>query len=196
MVKIILTRHGQTLENLEGRFQGHLHGTLSERGILQARKLAERVTDEKIDKIISSDLARAFDTAKEIAKFHKDIPLIKDERIKERNLGEIQGKTKKELGLGPNELVAGKIETLEGETREELFERAKTFVNSLIGEEGTILLVGHNGINLALIANLLGLSFENYTSLPSQKNTAVNLFEIKDKLPAEILLENCTAHLD
>ena len=69
---------------------GHNPGKLSSLGIEQARKLAERLKDEKIDVIFSSDLARAADTAKEIAKFHPNIPLELTKDIRERFLGEIQ----------------------------------------------------------------------------------------------------------
>ncbi|HZK85843.1 MAG TPA: histidine phosphatase family protein, partial [Desulfosporosinus sp.] len=40
MTRIILTRHGQTLWNVEGRVQGSLDSALTEKGILQARSLA------------------------------------------------------------------------------------------------------------------------------------------------------------
>jgi len=81
-MRIILTRHGQTEENLQGILQGHLQGKLSQLGKEQARKLALRLKDEKIDYIYSSDLARAADTAKEIAKYHPDTPIkfVKDMR--------------------------------------------------------------------------------------------------------------------
>ncbi len=74
-MKLILTRHGETIENKEGSLQGHLPGRLSETGKEQARKLALRLKDEKIDAIYSSDLVRTVDTAREIAKHHNSIPL-------------------------------------------------------------------------------------------------------------------------
>jgi len=74
-MKLIITRHGETEENKNRIIQGHIDGTLSQLGLEQAKKLAERLKDEKIDLIFSSDLGRALNTAKEVAKFHKDIPL-------------------------------------------------------------------------------------------------------------------------
>ena len=110
-MEIILTRHGETIENIEGRFQGHLPGKLSEKGKIQAKKLALRFKDEKFDYIFSSDLTRAVDTAKEIKKFHQNIPIKFTKELRERNLGELQGVKKSELGLDPNKLVAGTIES-------------------------------------------------------------------------------------
>lgn len=68
MTRIILTRHGQTLWNIEGRVQGSLDSPLTEKGILQARSLALRLKDEGINHIYTSDSLRAINTAEEIRK--------------------------------------------------------------------------------------------------------------------------------
>ena len=62
MITLYLVRHGQTKENLERIFQGHLPGTLTEEGIEQAKQLREELKDIKFDSIICSDLQRAVDT--------------------------------------------------------------------------------------------------------------------------------------
>ena len=98
-MRLILTRHGETEENKIGIMQGHLPGKLSAEGIEQAQKLALRLKDEKIDFIYSSDLARASDTAKEIASFHPHAPIKFVEDLRERNLGEFQGKKKSTMPL-------------------------------------------------------------------------------------------------
>ena len=69
---LTLVRHGETIENKEKIIMGQLDGTLSELGIQQAKKLAERLKDERFDYIFSSDLARAANTAKEIGIFFQD----------------------------------------------------------------------------------------------------------------------------
>lgn len=74
-MKLIITRHGETEENKAGIIQGYLPGHLSKTGIEQAKKVVLRLKDEKIDFIYSSDLDRAANTAKEIAKFHPDVPI-------------------------------------------------------------------------------------------------------------------------
>jgi probable phosphoglycerate mutase len=90
-MKIILTRHGETIENRMGIAQGHLPGKLTEKGIGQAKKLALRLKDEKFDAIYSSDLARAADTAKEIIKFHPNVNAHFVKELRERNIGEFEG---------------------------------------------------------------------------------------------------------
>lgn len=98
-MKIILTRHGRTVENDAGILQGHLPGTLNELGKEQARKVAERLAGEHIDRAYSSDLARAADTARTIMAHHPGATLEFTEELRESSLGEWQGKTKEELGL-------------------------------------------------------------------------------------------------
>ena len=73
-MRIILVRHGETEDNKKRIIQGHLPGKLSDKGIEQARKVANRLKNEKVDYIFSSDLDRAKSTAEEIAKFHQEKP--------------------------------------------------------------------------------------------------------------------------
>ena len=71
-MKLITVRHGKTKANEMGLSQGHLNtevANLNEEGITQAKKVAKRLKNEKIDIIYSSDLKRAKNTAKEIAKY-------------------------------------------------------------------------------------------------------------------------------
>jgi len=91
-MKLILTRHGETIENQKKIMQGHLGGHLSENGKWQVRKLALRLKNEKIDAMYSSDLKRAADTAKEIAKYHKNIQINFVQELREVNLGSLTGK--------------------------------------------------------------------------------------------------------
>ena len=90
-MKIILTRHGQVIENLEGRLCGHLSGALTEKGIEQAQKLGHRFKREEFDIIYSSDLKRAADTAREIHKHHPTVPIIFTEKLRERYYGSLEG---------------------------------------------------------------------------------------------------------
>ncbi len=51
-MKIILTRHGWTVENDKQILQGHTHGQLAREGAMQAKKLARRLKKEKIELFI------------------------------------------------------------------------------------------------------------------------------------------------
>lgn len=196
-MKLIITRHGETEENIAGIIQGHLPGRLSETGIEQAGKLALRLKDEKIDFIYSSDLARASDTAKEIAKYHPRVPVKFVADLREKYLGTWQGKTREELGFKKNASVAGLFPE-DGETSEALFHRARSFLHVMLLKHSgdMVLLAGHNGINKAMIAVITGKGPDEIQSIENQYNTAVSIFEIDEDRNHTIHAYNCVKHLE
>jgi len=197
-MKLIITRHGETEENKNRIIQGHLDGSLSELGIEQAKKLAQRLKEEKIDKIFSSNLARASNTAKEISRFHEDTPLELVGELRERYLGILEGE-KVPVELRPKILWDSEFaKKVQAETPEELFERAKTFLHKILdGNKGkTVLFVAHNGINQALITYLLGKSPQEMRDLESLKNTSVSVFNFDEEGNPIQELFNCTKHLE
>src|SRR5262245_45575580 len=96
--RIILLRHGETVWNLEGRYQGQLDSPLSTAGVTQARALAQRLATVHFAALYSSDLGRARQTTECIADVtgHK---IRADPRLRERHLGIFQGRLKPELKL-------------------------------------------------------------------------------------------------
>ncbi len=95
--KIIFVRHGESEGNLAGVRQSKVPGTpLTKRGKEQAKKCAEILKNEKIDLIFASPLQRAQETAGFIAKEH-GLEIQTEERVKEINFGEHEGKTDEEL---------------------------------------------------------------------------------------------------
>ena len=65
--KLIIIRHGETVDNAARRSQGQLPGKLNERGIAQAQAAARRLQDVDISAIYSSDSERAYHTARIVA---------------------------------------------------------------------------------------------------------------------------------
>lgn len=64
MTTLIFVRHGQSQTNIEQRFAGQFDTPLTNEGILQAKLLSDWVADNfSVDKIYSSSLRRAVDTA-------------------------------------------------------------------------------------------------------------------------------------
>ncbi|MBS3087721.1 histidine phosphatase family protein [Candidatus Pacearchaeota archaeon] len=193
-MRLIITRHGETVENRAGIIQGHLPGVLSDLGREQAQRLAKKLKDEKIDLIISSDLARAVDTTREVARFH-DCEILFDERLRERYLGSFQGKREKEdLGIGKDKLIADVIKGDDVETHEEILARAKDLLNYILTLDfENILLVGHSGICKNILRHVMNCEHKD---IPNLGNTSISIFEIdEDKNFNEILL-NCVRHLD
>jgi broad specificity phosphatase PhoE len=196
-MKLIITRHGETEENLHGIIQGHLPGKLSEKGIDQAKKVAQRLKDEKLDFIYSSDLERAASTAREIAKFHPDIPVVFVQDLRERFLGAWQGEKMKVLGFSGNTGIL-EFSPADGETIEALYTRADNFIKRLLSKhkKSTILCVGHDGICKAMIGVLTGKTPAKIISIKNLHNTAVSVIETDGEKNYRIEVFNCIAHLE
>ena len=90
MLKLIIVRHGETIENVNGICQGQTHGTLSARGKQQNKLLAKKLNKVKIHKIYTSPLKRALETAREIHNYHR-IELEQTDQLSEWYLGKLQG---------------------------------------------------------------------------------------------------------
>ena len=90
MTEIFLIRHGETAWNAERRLQGHLDIPLNEEGLRQAAALAQALSGETVDMIISSDLSRAASTARAVAERH-GLPLQTDASLRERCFGAFEG---------------------------------------------------------------------------------------------------------
>ena len=88
--KIIVIRHGESLGNKDRIILGHTDLDLSELGYLQAKRTAEELKTEKIDKIYSSDLKRAYNTAYQNAKI-RNLNVITDKLLREIYVGDWEG---------------------------------------------------------------------------------------------------------
>src|SRR5579864_752368 len=95
-VRILLARHGETVFNVEGRWQGQSDSPLTERGRAQARELARALADEPITAVYTSDLGRAAQTAAEVARVH-GLDVVMDVRLREIHVGEWTGKGRAEI---------------------------------------------------------------------------------------------------
>lgn len=92
LTKICFVRHGETDWNVNKRMQGHIDIPLNAHGVMQAERLAKALqrTGHHFDRIYSSDLERAFHTAKAIASPQSlDITIHPD--LRERHVGKLQG---------------------------------------------------------------------------------------------------------
>jgi len=106
LTTLLLIRHGETAWNAESRIQGQLDVPLSNTGIWQAGRLAQRLVPERIDAIFASDLARAWLTAQPIGQSRQVEP-VADERLRERHFGIFEGHTLDEIAKDwPEEFAA------------------------------------------------------------------------------------------
>lgn len=90
-----LIRHGETQWNAERRLQGWLDIPLNTVGLEQASRVASHLQsadfDVDIDVVISSDLGRAYETAR-IAAAHLPLPIMRDKQLRERCYGIYEGR--------------------------------------------------------------------------------------------------------
>ena len=91
-MKLILARHGQTEWNREKRVQGISDIALNSLGIEQAGRLAEALRGEQVERILSSSLKRAVQTAEAVNRFHS-LPIEQDSNLGELHQGDFEGRT-------------------------------------------------------------------------------------------------------
>ena len=93
--KIYLFRHGQSNYNKQHKFAGWIDAKLSEQGVKDARIIAEKLKDKRIDIAYHSSLSRSRDTLSIVLKKHPECTrIINDDRIIERNYGDYSGGSK------------------------------------------------------------------------------------------------------
>ena len=88
--RLIAVRHGETAWNVGTRIQGQLDIGLNATGEWQARRVGQALADEAIDVIYASDLARAWNTALEIARPLR-LQVRPEPRLRERAFGCFEG---------------------------------------------------------------------------------------------------------
>lgn len=158
--RIVVLRHGRTRWNAERRYQGQADPPLDEVGQAQAVEVAALVAAMRPDLLISSDLARARQTAEQVAGL-SGVPVRQDVRLRERHLGHWQGLTRDEVATRyPDEFadwLAGRDVTRRGgESRKQVAERALELIDELPVLPMTVL-VSHGATAMCLSAALLGL---------------------------------------
>jgi probable phosphoglycerate mutase len=183
---LVVVRHGETAWNAVGRQQGQLDGTLSERGIEQARVIADALAPERFDALYASDLGRAIETAAIVAeRLHLDV--IPDPRLRERHLGVMQGLTIAEFAERfPEEharFASGDPDYVlpEGESARQRYERTVACAEDLAvshpGEQ--LLLVAHGGVLNGYFRHAVGLPLETPRAF-SLFNASINRFVIEE----------------
>jgi len=156
-MKVLIARHGRTDENEAGLFSGNSNGAqLIEKGIKHAENLAKLFKNFGIQKIFSSPLDRAKDTAKPISDL-LGLKINFNENLREMDFGELDGKLISGYFQKESDKVRHEIDHKfpRGESYMDVIARAELFIEELLKEPlNRILIVGHGRINEALIEKL------------------------------------------
>ncbi len=164
-LRLWLVRHGETEWNAEGRYQGQTDVPLSEVGLRQAEAVAARLAAAPLDAIYVSDLSRAAETGRAIARPHGlDVRL--DPRWRELSFGEWHGLTYAQMEAQAPETVAwwnaDRVHRAPpgGETMAELAARVQAALDDICRDhsDGTVLVAAHGGPIRVLLCLLLGKS--------------------------------------
>ena len=155
ITRLLAIRHGETAWNVDTRIQGHLDIPLNETGRWQAERLGRALaTRDPIDAIYSSDLGRAHDTARAIAR-HTGAPLALHAGLRERGFGSFEGQTYDEIARRwPEESERwrqrdpGWPPPDGGESLLQVRERVRLALNELVSRHPgqQIALVAHGGV--------------------------------------------------
>lgn len=177
MAKLILLRHLESQWNKENRFTGWTDVALSEEGIRSAPDVARKLADEKIDIVFTSPLKRNKETVSLILENlgKKDLPVVIDKALDERNYGKLQGLNKDEIKkqYGEEQVRlwrrSWREAPLEGESLKDVFERAVPFYKERIEKElkegkNVLVVASHNSLR-ALVKYLEKISDEDIINL-------------------------------
>lgn len=144
--------------------QGNTDIPLSEEGRVQSRTLIEQFKKIPVDRVYTSQLQRAIETA-EIAFGGLDIPIHRHEGLNERRYGEYEGRIVEEIEAEFGEGSLRQRTPLNGEGLEEFVARIQSTLGELVdmhrGE--SVAIVSHGGVigNLTiLLSEQLGVKDE------------------------------------
>jgi broad specificity phosphatase PhoE len=191
-VSIFLIRHGETVGNA-ARIVQRADVPLSPRGLLQAERLARRLSGQGITRIVSSDLPRAATTAEHLQRATA-APLSFDPLLQERNFGDLRGTPYAELGF---DMFEPDYTPPNGESWpvfharvDQVWARVQALAEAA---DGHLAVVTHGLVCRSLAARHLLLP--DGTLVPARwENTSVTI--VDPPAPWRVRLLNCIAHLD
>ena len=160
-MRLILVRHGESEGNAAGVLQGRLEYGLSALGKRQAGLTARRLADSGADRVISSPLGRATETAAPIAEALA-LQLTLDPALAEYDIGDAGGLTPTQLRERFPEILnaraVGQRFQYPGEEGREVFHaRLHSALEHLRPVEGTTIAVAHGGVIGAMCHMVVGL---------------------------------------
>ena len=206
ITRIIMVRHGQSVANLEERFAGYSNFDLTELGRAQAKLAADYLKDvmgEHPDKIYSSDLLRAHNTAVPFADVY-GLPINDTQKLREIYAGKWEGLTFDEIATGyPEDREVwyndfSNSRCTGGESTRELYRRIVASVLELARENlgKTLLLTTHATPVRAIDCFSRGWGEERIGEVKFVKNTAISIFEYNsDTDQITPITVGSTAHL-
>lgn len=160
-MRLFLIRHGQTSWNVEGRAQGHSDIGLDEVGLRQSRLLGLAFRGIALEEVVSSDLSRALETARQVSTATGAI-LTTDARLREQCFGEWEGRlysdwrAEIEIHATNTGQLPAHFSPPGGESIREVWDRIGHFAAELAERTADLAVVSHGGAAGLLLAHLRG----------------------------------------
>lgn len=180
-MKITLVRHGQTESNYQNVCQGISNILLNDTGRRQCQKLREKIKDKNFDVCYMSPLVRAVETA--MILIGDKVQMIPDKRLIDRNLGELEGKSRDLYDADKYWDYNLNCSDLGVEPVQDIFKRCKDFLDYVLEKHrgDDILIVAH-AASIRAIRHILLESNLNKINLHDEiKNCYYEEIDVKDK---------------
>ena len=190
-MEIYFVRHGQTVWNVEKRFQGLSDSPLTELGITQAKLLGEKLKDIKFDKFYSTSLKRANDTANYIkGNREQEVEIFND--FVEISMGDMEGIQQEEFKkLYPEQVKNFFFNQLEydpssfgGESFLEVRERVAKGLDKFIDlnkDYERVLVVSHGATLKTLLHYISGKDISTLSDEVIPKNTSYTIVKYENE---------------
>jgi glucosyl-3-phosphoglycerate phosphatase len=151
--RLILVRHGQSTHNAQARLQGQADPPLSDAGRAEAELLRPALPAFEDDRVVTSDLQRAAQTAALLG-----YPGARREpRLREIDVGAWEGRSLSDFPPGPETAWrGGPLKAPDGESWADLQRRVGQALDELIASGGTWLVVCHGGVVRAALSHVTG----------------------------------------
>ena len=203
VTRVFMVRHGATVVSAEDRFAGATDVELSDQGREQTRRLAERLSHEKIAAVYASPMGRTVETARILAKPH-NLDIETRDGLREINHGRWEQMTRREVEEKfPEEAAQWEKDPYTfapqgGESGLAVTARALPVLIELVrqhcGEH--FLVVSHKATIRLLLSSLLGFDPRRYRDNLDQKPAALNIVDFRDATRSRLTLFNDTSHYD
>ncbi|HCS93939.1 MAG TPA: histidine phosphatase family protein [Bavariicoccus seileri] len=162
IMKLYVTRHGQTVGNVDNLVCGQKEYDLTDKGRAQAKALAQQIKTEKIkiDRIITSPIGRAKETAAIINEVLQ-VPITEDNRVAEFDFGDFDGKSNQtsEFAAARRQFV---VPLKHGESWFKAAQRAYNFLDDIKYDDEVTLVVCHNAINRVIHSYFCDMPNDQY----------------------------------
>lgn len=178
--RFIFLRHGETEGNAQRIYQG-LESPLNPTGLEQARRAAEYLRAHAVERILASDMRRAWQTAQAAAEIVR-APVIAEPRLRERWFGDLVGTSSRDLDW--------RSEPPNAESLRAFVARTQSGLSDALDSEAPTLLVAHGGPLYVLIfslgADLLEHHISNATPLLFEYQAAAGRWHISNIAPEQV----------